>query len=195
MNKKGLTLVELVSCISIISVVIVVLFQLIISIQNNQNKKEKDSDTNLTVAMITREIQKDIEAYDLAEEPKTITLTKNDSRNQIIPNDVLNKTENTYYCIEITYKSDPSSPIKGYIIYYQNNNKAFLGYKRGKNNIMETQVVREISLLPEANQTPTITKVTSKSGNIYSLKISLPLGKTKDNKNLVVNYIAENTTT
>lgn len=185
MNKKGLTLVELVSCISIISVVIVVLFQLIISIQNNQNKKEQESDTNLTIAMITREIQKDMEAYGLDQEmPKECdTTNESDKRNQIIPQGSTNG-----YCIEITFDSTKITQNKGYIIYYQNNNKGFLGYKRGKDNIMETQIVREIDLLPEKNKTITINKI--EQNTIYSLQIKLPLGSTSDNKALVINYMS-----
>lgn len=192
MNKKGLTLVELVSCISIISIVIILLFQLVITMQNSQNSKEDINKTNLTIAMIAREVQKDMESFGLADTPTTnCNLSAyGDDRNQILPTNVLNSI-NPYYCIKIVYNQDDVKNNEAYILYYQNKGKGFLAYKRGKGNVMEMQVVREISKLPSANRDVVISKVVN-SSNISSLKMDLPIGNSSDDYNLSIRYIDNN---
>ena len=76
-------------------------------------------------------------------------------------------------------------------MYYTNNeNKHFLAYKRGKDNIVETQTVREISVAPKENLNLSETISRKKNDGGYSLTIKIPI---KDNYNidtkLVINYV------
>ena len=74
---------------------------------------------------------------------------------------------------------------EGYIVYYENNGKYFLGYKRGKDKIIETQTVREINVAPKED----IDIITEENSDMASLKITLPVSDNNDNYDLVINYI------
>ena len=59
MNKKGLTIVEIVVSIGLISIVIVFLFQVILTIKNANDRQNNKTDTLITTTIITREVEKD----------------------------------------------------------------------------------------------------------------------------------------
>lgn len=188
MNKKGLTLVEIIVSIGLISIVMVFLFQIIMTIKNANDRQNEKTDVLITTTIITREVEKDLNSFGIAE-PIDDNLTTpctfaNKNNSNIVPNNV---EIETMQCIKIIYDSKNVKNNEGYILYYTNNeNKHFLAYKRGKDNIVETQTVREISVAPSSGFE--LNKEKNEKG--YSINIKIPI---KDNynidTNLVINYV------
>lgn len=177
MNKKGFTLVEIIVSISLVSVVMIFLFQVITTIKNIYDKQNNKNDIKITVAVITREVERDLSSFGLAEVPtKTCDMTNSN----IVPG-----TATNVKCIKLIYDGNNVKNNEGYIVYYQNNGKYFLGYKRGKDNIFETQTVREITVAPKED----IDIITKENSDIASLKITLPVRDNNDNYDLVINYM------
>ena len=177
MNKKGFTLVEIIVSISLVSVVMIFLFQIITTIKNIYDKQNNKNDTKITVAVITREVERDLSSFGLVGVPtKTCDMTNNN----IVPS-----TATNVKCIKLIYDENNVKNNEGYIIYYQNNGKYFLGYKRGKNNIIETQTVREITVAPKED----IDIIIKENSDMKSLKITLPVRDNNDNYDLVINYM------
>ena len=177
MNKKGFTLVEIIVSISLVSVVMIFLFQIITTIKNIYDKQNNKNDTKITVAVITREVERDLSSFGLVGVPtKTCDMTNNN----IVPS-----TATNVKCIKLIYDGNNVKNNEGYIVYYQNNGKYFLGYKRGKDNIIETQTVREINVAPKED----IDIINKKNSDTASLKITLPVRDNNDNYDLVINYM------
>ena len=59
MNNKGFTLVEIIVSISLVSVVMIFLFQIITTIKNIYDKQNNKNDIKITVAVITREVERE----------------------------------------------------------------------------------------------------------------------------------------
>lgn len=179
MNKKGFTLVEIIVSISLVSVVMIFLFQIITTIKNIYDKQSNRNDTKITVAVITREVERDLSSFGLAEVPAKTCDTTN---NNIVPS-----TAENVKCVKLIYNNDNVKFNEGYVVYYENNGKYFLGYKRGKGNIIETQTVREINVAPEDD---VFLDIKYKNANdIYSLKLNIPIRDNNDMYDLVINYI------
>ena len=177
MNKKGFTLVEIIVSISLVSVVMIFLFQIITTIKNIYDKQNNKNDIKITVAVITREVERDLSSFGLVGVPtKTCDMTNNN----IIPS-----TATNVKCIKLIYDGNNVKNNEGYIVYYQNNGKYFLGYKRGKDNIIETQTVREINVAPKED----IDIINKENSDTASLKITLPVRDNNDNYDLVINYM------
>ena len=177
MNKKGFTLVEIIVSISLVSVVMIFLFQIITTIKNIYDKQNNKNDIKITVAVITREVERDLSSFGLVRVP---TKTCDMANNNIIPS-----TATNVKCIKLIYDGNNVKNNEGYIVYYQNNGKYFLGYKRGKDNIIETQTVREINVAPKED----IDIINKKNSDTASLKITLPVRDNNDNYDLVINYM------
>ena len=177
MNKKVFTLVEIIVSISLVSVVMIFLFQIITTIKNIYDKQNNKNDIKITVAVITREVERDLSSFGLADVPtKTCDMTNN----SIVPG-----TATNVKCIKLIYDENNVKNNEGYIVYYENNGKYFLGYKRGKDKIIETQTVREITVAPKED----IDIITEENSDMASLKITLPVSDNNDNYDLVINYI------
>ena len=177
MNKKGFTLVEIIVSISLVSVVMIFLFQIITTIKNIYDKQNNKNDIKITVAVITREVERDLSSFGLVGVPtKTCDMTNNN----IVPS-----TATNVKCIKLIYDGNNVKNNEGYIVYYQNNGKYFLGYKRGKDNIIETQTVREINVAPKED----IDIINKENSDTASLKITLPVRDNNDNYDLVINYM------
>lgn len=177
MNKKGFTLVEIIVSISLVSVVMIFLFQIISTIKNIYDKQNNKNDTKITVAVITREVERDLSSFGLVGVPtKTCDMTNNN----IVPS-----TATNVKCIKLIYDGNNVKNNEGYIVYYQNNGKYFLGYKRGKDNIIESQTVREINVAPKED----IDIINKENSDTASLKITLPVRDNNDNYDLVINYM------
>lgn len=179
MNKKGFTLVEIIVSISLVSVVMIFLFQIITTIKNIYDKQNNKNDIKITVAVITREVERDLSSFGLVGVPtKTCDMTNNN----IIPS-----TATNVKCIKLIYDGNNVKNNEGYIVYYQNNGKYFLGYKRGKDNIIETQTVREINVAPKEDVI--ISTVNSEDNGLSSLKMVVPISKDNKKYDLVINFV------
>ena len=179
MNKKGFTLIEIIVSISLISIVIIFLFQIIITIKNLNDNEINKTNNQISVTIITREVEKDLNSFGLEDTP---ILNCDKENNNIIPS-----SAEKVNCVKLVYDSKNIKNNEGYLIYYKNNGKNFLAYKRGKNNIIESQTVREISIEPEKENNINILK--EENNNIYSLKIIIPIKNDKYNYDLVINYV------
>lgn len=179
MNKKGFTLVEIIVSISLVSVVMIFLFQIITTIKNIYDKQNNKNDIKITVAVITREVERDLSSFGLVRVP---TKTCDMANNNIIPS-----TATNVKCIKLIYDGNNVKNNEGYIVYYQNNGKYFLGYKRGKDNIIETQTVREINVAPKEDVI--ISTVNSEDNGLSSLKMVVPISKDNKKYDLVINFV------
>ncbi len=181
MNKKGLTLIEIVVSIALISIVMIFLFQIIMTIKNANERQNNRSNNKASVLIITREVQKDLDSFGMENTPTT-SCNLNDSSNNIIPS-----SASRVNCIKLLYDGNNVKNNEGYILYYENNNKYFLAYKRGKGNVIETQTVREISIEPKDNLDIVIDRV----GNVndYSIRMIMPIRDNTENYDLDINYI------
>ena len=181
MNKKGFTLVEIIVSISLISIVVIFLFQIIITIKNLNDSKVNKTNNQMAVAVVTREVEKDLNSFGLEQDPtETCDITKTN----VIP-----ATAENIKCIKLIYRSINVKNNEGYIIYYKNrnNNKYFLAYKRGKDNIIETQTVRELNIKENTNVDVNISK--EESDDMYSLKLVVPIRNNQDKYDVVISYI------
>lgn len=188
MNKKGLTLVEIIVSIGLISIVMVFLFQIIMTIKKANDRQNEKTDVLIAISIITREVEKDLNSFGLDEtndnNPTTECKFDNKDNNNIVPNSATNMQ-----CIKIIYDSKNVKNNEGYILYYTNNDKHFLAYKRGKGNVVETQTVREISVAPLKNIDLSNAISNKKSDNGYSLNIKIPIKNDYNiDTNLVINY-------
>lgn len=188
MNKKGLTLVEIIVSIGLISIVMVFLFQIIMTIKKANDRQNEKTDVLIAISIITREVEKDLNSFGLDEtndnNPTTECKFDNKDNNNIVPNSATNMQ-----CIKIIYDSKNVKNNEGYILYYTNNDKHFLAYKRGKGNVVETQTVREISVAPLKNFDLSNAISNKKSDNGYSLNIKIPIKNNYNiDANLVINY-------
>lgn len=185
MNKKGLTLVEIIVSIGLISIVMVFLFQVVLTIKKANDRQNTKTNLLITTAIITREVEKDLNSFGLDEtidnNPTTNCEFDSNDKNNIVPNSAEN-----IHCVKLTYNGENVKNNEGYILYYTNDKKYFLAYKRGKGNIVETQTVREISVEPQKDLNILITKEKNEKG--YSLNIDIPIKDYNISTNLVINY-------
>lgn len=185
MNKKGLTLVEIIVSIGLISIVMVFLFQIIMTIKKANDRQNEKTDVLIAISIITREVEKDLNSFGLDETNQPAECKfDNKNNNNIVPNNATN-----IQCIKIIYDSKNVKNNEGYILYYTNNDKHYLAYKRGKGNVVETQTVREISVAPLKNFDLSNAISNKKSDNGYSLNIKIPIKNNYNiDANLVINY-------
>lgn len=185
MNKKGLTLVEIIVSIGLISIVMVFLFQVVLTIKKANDRQNTKTNLLITTAIITREVEKDLNSFGLNEtindNPTTNCNFDNNDKNNIVPNSAEN-----IHCVKLIYNDENVKNNEGYILYYTNDKKYFLAYKRGKGNIVETQTVREISVEPQKDLNISINKEQNEKG--YSLNIDIPIKDYNISTNLVINY-------
>ena len=94
MNKKGLTLVEIIVSIGLISIVMVFLFQIVMTIKKANDRQNEKTDVLITTTIITREVEKDLNSYGLDEtnnnNPTTECKFDNKNNNNIVPNNATN---------------------------------------------------------------------------------------------------------
>ena len=199
MNKKGLTLVEIIVSIGLISIVMVFLFQIIMTIKKANDRQNEKTDVLITTTIITREVEKDLESFGLAKDENNLPIKPEickeedignieDTRNNIVPN-----TANNIKCLKIIYDESKVKNNEGYILYYENNDnknndKYFLAYKRGKGNVIETQTVREISIPPKNDFVSEIKNYDESQGKGYSLNIKMIIQNDNIKSDLNINY-------
>lgn len=194
MNKKGMTLVEIIVAISLISVVMIFLFQVLITVTNGNKRNNTKSKTLISKAVVMKAVEHDLDTFGLKDSSSVNNCYENftnlgisdDAINQIMP---ASARTNYYYCVKLTYNDANVKYNEGYILFYQNNERGFLAYKRGKGNVLETQIVREIDAIPKNSGTSNLIKIVGDS-NLYSLKIDIPIiVDDGNNYDLALNYI------
>lgn len=195
MNKKGMTLVEIIVAISLISVVMIFLFQVLFTVINGNKRNNTKSKTLISKAIVMKAVEHDLDTFGLSDNSGVVDCSNkienyltidSGSINQIIPASAISED---YYCVKLTYNEDNVKNNEGYLLFYQNNDKGFLAYKRGKGNVLETQIVREIDAIPKTDSLSDLIKKAEES-DLYSLKINIPIIATDGNNyDLALNYI------
>ena len=195
MNKKGMTLVEIIVAISLISVVMIFLFQVLITVINGNKRNNTKSKTLISKAIVMKAVEHDLDTFGLSDNSGVVDCSNkienyltidSGSINQIIPASAISLD---YYCVKLTYNEDNVKNNEGYLLFYQNNDKGFLAYKRGKGNVLETQIVREIDAIPKTDSLSDLIKKVEES-DLYSLRINIPIIATDGNNyDLALNYI------
>lgn len=194
MNKKGFTLVEIIVSISLVSVVMIFLFQVLITVINGNKRNNTKSKTLISKAIVMKAVEQDLDTFGLSNDNGVLDCSgrinqvidiKENSINQIIPA----TADLDYYCIKFTYNANNVKYNEGFLLFYKNNNKGFLAYKRGKGNVLETQIVREIDAVPIVPLDDDLIKKVV-NNDIYSLKIDIPIiANDGNNYDLILNYI------
>ena len=198
MNKKGMTLVEIIVAISLISVVMIFLFQVLITVINGNKRNNTKSQTLISKAIVMKAVEHDLDTFGLQDNTSVKECGDFDgisdsAKNQIIP---IAARSNDYYCIKITYNPSNVKNSEGYLIFYQNNEKGFLAYKRGKTTdqgfIIESQVIREIDAIPKALEDGNSDLISFKGdSNLLSLNVHIPiLASDGNNYDLALSYIS-----
>lgn len=202
MNKKGMTLVEIIVAISLISVVMIFLFQVLFTVINGNKRNNTKSKTLISKAIIMKAVEHDLDTFGLKDnDASSSVLNCHDSiyeefesgtLNQILP---VTARDNDYYCIKFIFNPINVKNNEGYLLFYQNNDKGFLAYKRGVKSgngfIPESQIVREIDSFPKNDSSNELIKSAIDNDNdIISLKIDIPIIATDGNNyDLALNYI------
>ena len=65
MNKKGMTLVEIIVAISLISVVMIFLFQVLITVINGNKRNNTKSQTLISKAIVMKAVEHDLDTFGL----------------------------------------------------------------------------------------------------------------------------------
>lgn len=193
LNKKGMTMVEIIVSISLISIVLIFLMNLFIKVRGTYNQSKIQADFDVLNATIIKAIGDDIDLYGL----KEVEYIGTESH-------VAYADKSTYSAIVLTFSeyraSKLSDPIKKVLKVYYNENKYYISYGYDSvitNNITSaerlTNVVREapdgiifnsnhyIQLLEngsgaeEVNTTSHIVEikipVSTEKGNIYDINV------------------------
>ncbi len=149
LNKKGMTLVEIIISIALISIVLIFLFSLLVDVKDMNDEASINSDYLINKALILKNIEEDLDGSD--------SLTLNTC------------TINDFYTAYDTYKDDLEVKQKANecISFDFKDNKAYLGiyYYKNKNSYVISYIhgdTKATRLLPEFE------KYNVKDGNIKS---------------------------
>lgn len=122
LNKKGITLIELIISISLISIVIIFLFALLVDVRNNDNQIDYDRSNQQTRAIIIKRVQDDF----LNEEYQLISINDKDSNSSTLKiNFTFNGSKTTTLIVKkdsVTY-TDLAGNTEKWIL--QNSNSSF----------------------------------------------------------------------
>ncbi len=107
MNKKGITLIEVIISVALISLVMVFLFNLLMDMEYEEDHASYAKENQLNRAMIIKRVQEDFQNFelkkvDLSLDKKTITLTfgNNQTKNIYVDRKSINYNNNEKWNIE-----------------------------------------------------------------------------------------------
>lgn len=134
MNKKGMTIVEIIVSVSLVSIVLVFLFNIIITVNNSNAKMKNKSNLLINKGIIIKEVENDFLSLGLngIKYCTSTELTETDLKKRIIPSGT--ETNSNFYCLKLEYKLAPNEP--GYLIYYKQSVDNIIGYIRGTKRIL-----------------------------------------------------------
>lgn len=164
LNKKGMTLIEIIISITLISIIIVFLLSIFITIRNENNSSKVVSDLLINQALITKEIETDFI------ELRLNAITDCEPINDLKNNYIIHKSvvAGGYKCLKFTFSA--SSDV-GYLLYYtyqipeETDPVNVVGYRRGTK-----------STVRKTNQTPSGGTVSYKcTGGVCPVIINLPV--------------------
>lgn len=173
MNKKGMTLVEIIVSISLVTIVLVFLINLLITVKNFDNDTQNSSEMLINQAVITREVQKDFMDYGLVGVSAC-------SASDITPNGIMSPVPSgasNIYCLKFTFDNTLVTDNIGYLLSYSyeydgTHEKTMVGYKRGTNQIMREAYT---TLNPTVSKGKVMSSCSNDSFDQCSLRIDLPI--------------------
>lgn len=139
LNKKGMTLVEIIISIALISIVLIFLFSLLVDVKDMNDEASINSDYLINKALILKNIEEDLDGSD------SLTLSTCEIGNFYTTYDTykndLEVKQKASECIKFTFDNDDSKVAYLGIYYYKNKNSYVISYIHG-----DTKATR---LLPE----------------------------------------------
>lgn len=140
LNKKGITLVEIIISIALISIVLVFLFSLLVDVKDMNDEASINSDYLINKALILKNIEEDLDKANT--ELKINTCEINDFYTTYNTyKDSLEDKQKASECIKFTFDNDDSKVAYLGIYYYKNKDSYVISYIHGN-----TKATR---LLPE----------------------------------------------
>lgn len=174
MNKKGISITEIIISITLTSIVLVFLLNILITVRNENDKSNSESKLLINQSLITKDIETDFINLDLM----GVSFCNETDINSVVPSSASTKT---LHCLRFNYNASLTKD-SGYLLYYtynyQETNKLnVVGYKRGSHLIMrETDLNPLTSSINANNCTNNCGKIIQQcQDNTCSLSINLPL--------------------
>lgn len=185
LNKKGMTLVEIIISIALISIVLVFLFSLLVDVKDMNDEASINSDYLINKALILKNIEEDLDKA--TTELKINTCEINDFYTTYPKIDTINEGNYSYFkqsdedidiikkrlaseCIKFTFDNDDSKVAYLGIYYYKNKKSYVISYIHG-----DTKATR---LLPEFEKYNVDDSGNIKSG--FEIKYSNSNGTTNE---------------
>ena len=197
MNKKGMTVIEVLISIVLTTIVVAFIINLLMTIKNYTLNNQTKSDLLINQAVIVKAIEKDFMEYGLKEVTRCEDINTLQDKKIIPASDKL--VSSNPYCLKLVYKEDILGDNNiGYLLQYTykystSETKNVVGYKRGL-----YQTIREtpIKMAPDSNKKLLInqTGIVSNAcnNNVCSLMIKMPVIDSKDNSyDIIATYIYE----
>lgn len=167
LNKKGITLVEIIISIALISIVLIFLFNLLVDVKDMNDEASINSDYLINKALILKNIEEDL---DKADSLKLNTCEINDFyKTYNTYKDSLEDKQKASECIKFIFNNDNSNVAHLGIYYYKNKDSYVISYIHGN-----TKATR---LLPEFEKYNVDDSGNIKSG--FEIKYSNSSGPTK----------------
>ena len=180
LNKKGMTLVEIIISIALISIVLVFLFSLLVDVKDMNNEASINSDYLINKALILKNIEEDL---DKADSLKLNTCEINDFyKTYNTYKDSLEDKQKASECIKFIFNDDNSNVAHLGIYYYKNKDSYVISYIHGN-----TKATR---LLPKFEKYNVDDSGNIKSG--FEIKYSNSNGITKTYNEININTITLN---
>lgn len=167
LNKKGMTLVEIIISIALISIVLVFLFSLLVDVKDMNDEASINSDYLINKALILKNIEEDLDKATSELKINTCTINNFYTTYDTYKNDLEDK-QKASECIKFTFDNDDSKVAYLGIYYYKNKNSYVISYIHG-----DTKATR---LLPEFEKYNVDDSGNIKSG--FEIKYSNLNGKT-----------------
>jgi type II secretory pathway component PulJ len=171
LNKKGITIVEIIISVTLVSIVLVFLFNVMITVKNEDSKSQTQSKLLINQALIIKSIQSDIKDYGL----KGVDYCSLTDIDTFKPKNNFTDSNNIY-CLKLIYDVSNTTNT-GYLFYYQYNYTStskmnVVGYKRDTNRL-----IRETDIKPD---------IGNHQGNVKRI-CSDPDSNNKINCSIVIN--------
>lgn len=156
MNKKGMTLVEIIIAIVLISIVLIFLFSLLITVKDINDESEVNSTYLINKSLILKNIEEDLSKADSVElqmcDPEapgreTVTAIYSGYNSSLDYFNGIGEEYKAYNCIKFVYNEDTNDVGFLGIYYYKNKESYVISYIHG--NVKATRVLPDYEKVPK----------------------------------------------
>lgn len=130
MNKKGITLVEIIISVSLISIVLLFLFNLLIQVNNENSDNEVKSSYLVNQATFIKQIEEDFLEYEFKSGSSSCTVIKSSGTTSKDKLYLPKKKNNNIKCLKFIF-GDTTYSYAYLFLYEREDNKTILSYYRG----------------------------------------------------------------